>query len=52
ARNILPSSQTKLVIEGPPLKVHVNATCEVLEPEDEEENELYDDQDKYADEEL
>ncbi|KAH9306280.1 hypothetical protein KI387_010684, partial [Taxus chinensis] len=36
----------------PPLKVPVNATCEFLEPDDEEENEFYDDQEEYIDEEL
>ncbi|KAH9310025.1 hypothetical protein KI387_037936, partial [Taxus chinensis] len=51
-RNHLPSSQTRLAIEGPPLKVPVNATCEVLEPDDEEENGLYDEQEEDADEEL
>lgn len=30
-----------MAIEGPPLKVPLNATCEVQEPEDEEANEYY-----------
>ncbi|KAH9309436.1 hypothetical protein KI387_037347, partial [Taxus chinensis] len=38
-RNHLPASQTRLVLEGPPIKVPINATCEVEEPEDEEVNE-------------
>ncbi|KAH9298318.1 hypothetical protein KI387_030000, partial [Taxus chinensis] len=35
-RNCLPSSQKRLEIEGPPIKVPVNAIFEVEEPEDEE----------------
>ncbi|KAH9296371.1 hypothetical protein KI387_039959, partial [Taxus chinensis] len=38
-RNHLPAAQTRLALEGPPIKVPVNATCEVEEPEDEEVNE-------------
>ncbi|KAH9298401.1 hypothetical protein KI387_030083, partial [Taxus chinensis] len=48
-RDKLPSSQTRLAIEVPPLKVPVNATCEFLEPNDEEENELYDGQEEDVD---
>ncbi|KAH9291008.1 hypothetical protein KI387_044137 [Taxus chinensis] len=49
-QNRLPSSQTRLSIEVPPLKVPVNATCEVLEPDDEEENGIYDEQEEEVDE--
>ncbi|KAH9318839.1 hypothetical protein KI387_020608, partial [Taxus chinensis] len=38
-RNHFPTSQTRLALEGPPIRVHVNAICEVEEPEDEEVNE-------------
>ncbi|KAH9304097.1 hypothetical protein KI387_008501, partial [Taxus chinensis] len=38
-RNHLPASQTRLALEGPPIKVPVNATCEVEEPDDDEANE-------------
>ncbi|KAH9307171.1 hypothetical protein KI387_044386, partial [Taxus chinensis] len=38
-RNRLPASQTRLALEGPPVKVPVNATCEVEEPDDDEDNE-------------
>ncbi|KAH9296698.1 hypothetical protein KI387_044278 [Taxus chinensis] len=38
-RNHFPASQTRLALEGPPIKVPVNATCEVEEPDDEEDNE-------------
>ncbi|KAH9312604.1 hypothetical protein KI387_027639, partial [Taxus chinensis] len=41
-----------LEIEGPPVKVPVNATCEVLEPNDEEENEICEEHEEEADEEL
>ncbi|KAH9306219.1 hypothetical protein KI387_010623, partial [Taxus chinensis] len=36
----------------PPLKVPVNVACEVLEPNDEEENGIYNEQEEEADEEL
>lgn len=51
-RNWFPSPQTRLVIEGPPIKVPINATCEVLEPDDEEENEICEEHEEEADEEL
>ncbi|KAH9299898.1 hypothetical protein KI387_044121 [Taxus chinensis] len=38
-RNRFPAAKTRLALEGPPIKVPVNATCEVEEPEDEEVNE-------------
>ncbi|KAH9323539.1 hypothetical protein KI387_018178, partial [Taxus chinensis] len=37
--NRLPTSQTRLALEGPPVKVPVNATYEVEEPDDDEDNE-------------
>ncbi|KAH9300309.1 hypothetical protein KI387_011892, partial [Taxus chinensis] len=40
-RNRLPASQTRLALEGPLVKVPVNATCEVEEPNDDEDNEAY-----------
>ncbi|KAH9313116.1 hypothetical protein KI387_028151, partial [Taxus chinensis] len=51
-RNHLPSSQTRLEIEGPPIKVPVNATYEVEEPEDEEVNEDCEELEEEADEEI
>ncbi|KAH9312271.1 hypothetical protein KI387_027306, partial [Taxus chinensis] len=39
-RNRFPASQIQgLALEGPPVKVPVNATCEVEEPDDDEDNE-------------
>ncbi|KAH9314579.1 hypothetical protein KI387_023206, partial [Taxus chinensis] len=38
-RNCLPASQTRLALEGPPVKVPVNATYEVEELDDDEDNE-------------
>ncbi|KAH9319806.1 hypothetical protein KI387_021575, partial [Taxus chinensis] len=35
-RNRLPAPHTRLALEGPPVKVPVNATCEVEEPDDDE----------------
>ncbi|KAH9311313.1 hypothetical protein KI387_026348, partial [Taxus chinensis] len=51
-RNHLSSYKTRLDIEGPPLKVPVNATCEVIEPNDDEDNGLYDEHKEEVDEEL
>ncbi|KAH9313103.1 hypothetical protein KI387_028138, partial [Taxus chinensis] len=41
-----------LAIEGPPIKVLVNETCEVQEPNDAEFNELYEELEEEVDEEL
>ncbi|KAH9327501.1 hypothetical protein KI387_007679, partial [Taxus chinensis] len=38
-RIVFPASQTRLALEGPPVRVPVNATCEVEEPDDDEDNE-------------
>ncbi|KAH9303428.1 hypothetical protein KI387_015011, partial [Taxus chinensis] len=43
---------TRLEIEGPPIKVPVNATCEVEEPDDEEVNEYFEELEEEANEEL
>ncbi|KAH9309611.1 hypothetical protein KI387_037522, partial [Taxus chinensis] len=38
-RNRLPAPHTRLALEGPPVKVPVNATCEVEEPDDDVDDE-------------
>ncbi|KAH9325442.1 hypothetical protein KI387_005620, partial [Taxus chinensis] len=50
--NRLPSPQNKLAIKGPPIKVPINTTREVQEPDDEEFNEEFEDPEEEVDEEL